>query len=460
MEIKQHLRLTQQLVMTPQLQQAIKLLQLSQLELINVIKQELETNPLLEEVKEDNGQEILENLEEEQGLSGFDWENYLNDFNLKESGLEIERREEDTASWENFVSKSPSLTDYLLWQLYLSDLTERERKLGEIIIGNLDNNGYLKASIEDLAKQASVDKEQAAQILYKIQQFDPIGVAARDLKECLLLQVRHLGIDNPVVEKIIKHHLHRLGKKDLKGIARILKVPIEEVKEAVKIILSLEPKPGRLYSDETPIYIIPDVYVYKMDNDFVVVLNEEKLPQLRINDYYRVLAKDNDLPSSVREFIQNKFRAAIWLIKSIRQRQKTLYQVACSIFKFQREFLDKGVSHLRPLILKDVAEDLGLHESTVSRVTSNKYAQTPHGLFELKFFFNPGINAGQNSVASASVKENIREIIEAEDPRAPYSDKEIVALLYKRGIKIARRTVSKYRESMGILPSNQRRKII
>lgn len=459
MEIKQQLRLTQQLIMTPQLQQAIKLLQLSQLELINTIKQELETNPLLEEIKENEVLQPSERPMEEKRLWEY-WESYLSESSLKEAGLERERKEE-TASWENFVSKDPSLTDYLIWQLYLSNLTETEKKIGQLIIGNLDRDGYLKTSIEDLAKQGDAPIEKVRHVLHKIQELEPIGIAARDLKECLLLQIRHLGIENPLVKELINHHLHRLGKRDLKGIARILKVPLGEIKAAVKVILGLEPKPGRLYSDEAPIYIMPDLYVYKMGDEFVVVLNEDRLPKLQINNYYRVLANNYNLPSNAREFIQNKFKAAVWFIKSIRQRQRTLYQVACSIFKFQREFLEKGIACLRPLTLKEIAEDIELHESTVSRITTNKYAQTPYGLFELKFFFNPGINAAHNSlVASASVKEDIRGIIKGEDPMVPYSDKEIADLLYRKGIKIARRTVSKYRESMRILPSSQRKKMV
>ncbi len=459
MELKQQLRLTQQLIMTPQLQQAIKLLQLSQLELVNTIKQELEANPLLEEVKENEVLQPSERSMEEKRLWEY-WENYLRGSGLKEAGLERERKEE-TASWENFVSKPPSLTDYLIWQLYLSNLTETEKRIGQLIIGNLDRDGYLKTSIEDLAKQEDAPIEEVRHVLHKIQELEPIGIAARDLKECLLLQIRHLGIENPLVKELINHHLHRLGKRDLKGIARILKVPLEEIKVAVKVILGLEPKPGRLYSDEAPIYIMPDLYVYKMGDEFVVVLNEDRLPKLQINNYYRILANDYNLPSNAREFIQNKFKAAVWFIKSIRQRQRTLYQVACSIFKFQRKFLEKGIGRLRPLTLKEIAEDIELHESTVSRITTNKYAQTPYGLFELKFFFNPGINAAHNSlVASASVKEDIRGIIEGEDSMVPYSDKEIADLLYRKGIKIARRTVSKYRESMRILPSSQRKKMV
>lgn len=465
MELKQQLRISQQLVMTPQLQQAIKLLQLSRLELLNTIKQEIETNPILEDenelaevmtTKTDEEKAEAKKLEELVEI----WEQYTQDAYLKE-GAAYEREEREESSWENLITKGPSLTEHLLWQLRLSNMTEREKHIAHFIIGNLNEDGYLKSSLEELTLQAEATSQEVERVLKKVQEFDPIGVAARDLKECLLLQVRHFKVDNPLVEIIINNYLPFLERKDLKGIARRLKLPLEEIKKAVEVILQLEPKPGRGYSSENPIYIVPDVYVYKVENDFVIVLNEEGLPKLRINRYYQRLMSEDNLSDKVREFLHNKFKSATWLLKSIHQRQRTLYRVACSIFKFQRGFLEKGIEHLRPLILKDVADDLGLHESTVSRVTTNKYVQTPHGLFELKFFFNTGINDTSGmSLGVESIKAKIKEIIASEDARKPYSDKKIAAILKEKGINIARRTVAKYRESMGILPSNQRKKII
>ncbi|MCD6319916.1 MAG: RNA polymerase factor sigma-54 [Candidatus Desulfofervidaceae bacterium] len=467
MELKQHLRLTQQLVMTPQLQQAIKLLQLSRFELLNTIKQEMETNPILEDENEIELTEIsiIQSGEEKEETRKLEelveiWEQYTQDVYLKEGGV-YEREEKEEATWENLVTKGPSLTEHLLWQLRLSDMTEKEKYIARFIIGNLNEDGYLRSSLEELALQTETTAQEVEKVLKKVQEFDPIGVAARDLKECLLLQVKYFKIDNPLVETIINDYLPFLEKRDLKGIARSLKLPIEEIKKAVELILHLEPKPGRQYSSENPIYIIPDVYVYKVENDFVIVLNEESLPKLRINKYYQKLMSEDNLPDKVRVFLHNKFKSATWLLKSIHQRQRTLYRVAYSIFKFQRDFLEKGIEHLRPLILKDVADDLGIHESTVSRVTTNKYVQTPHGLFELKFFFNAGINDVSGSfLAVESIKAKIKEIIASENPKKPYSDEKIAAILKEKGINIARRTVAKYRETMGILSSNQRKKLL
>jgi len=464
LELKQHLKLTQQLVMTPQLQQAIKLLQLSRLELLNTVKQEMETNPILEDEDEPAPITTLEEQEsraEEKKLKELAeiWEQYSQDAYLKESGIS-KKEEKEELPWENIISRKPSLAEHLIWQLNLSYLNDKEKEIGHYIIGNLDEDGYLKASLEEIAAWTGTTPEKVEEVLKRIQEFDPVGVAARDLKECLLLQVKSFKIDVPWVKEIIENHLNFLQKKDLKGLAKRLNAPLDEVKKATQVILGLEPKPGREYNTETPIYIVPDVYVYKVEDDFVVVLNEDGFPKLHINEYYRRLMFETQLSNKVREFLQNKFKSAVWLIKSIHQRQKTLYKVSCSIFKFQRDFLEKGVKHLRPLILKDVADDVGLHESTVCRITANKYAQTPHGIFELKFFFNTGINTSSGNILSAeSIRAKIREIIASEDPKKPYSDQKIVQILKQQGIDIARRTVAKYRESMGILSSSQRKKI-
>ncbi|MGC1403420.1 MAG: RNA polymerase factor sigma-54 [Thermodesulfobacteriota bacterium] len=475
LEIKQQLRLSQQLIMTPQLQQAIKLLQLSRLELQENLHQELEANPVLEEV----GTEELEPSQTEKSAEGseveaedrraevtigekafedMDWDNYLNDYYTPKSEDISEDR--DIPSYENLVSKKTSLTDHLMWQLSLSNLTPTEEKVGSEIIGNLDANGYLMSSLEEIAQSTVQEVALVEKVLLRIQEFDPLGVASRDLKECLLIQARHLILPNPWVELIIKDHLASLETKNYPAIARALQAPMEEIIPAIEIILQMDPKPGRLYSDEESQYISPDIFVYKMGEEVHIVLNEDGLPRLRINAFYKkALSQRGAVSETTRDYIQEKLRSAIWLIKSIHQRQRTIYRVAESIFKFQRDFLDYGVSHLKPLILKDVAEEVQMHESTISRVTTNKYVHTPQGIFELKFFFNSSLaGADGETVASESVKERIRLLTAQEDPARPLSDQELTELLLKENIHIARRTVAKYREALGILPSNRRKK--
>jgi RNA polymerase sigma-54 factor len=388
-----------------------------------------------------------------------DWDNYLNDYYVPRSEDISEDR--DVPSYENIVSKKTSLVDHLMWQLSLSNLTPPEEGVGSEIIGNLDVNGYLMASLEEITQSSGQEMAVVEKVLRRIQEFDPLGVASRDLRECLLIQTRHLGHLNPWVEGIIQDHLHSLETKNYHAIARALQAPIEEIIPAIEIILALDPKPGRPYSDEEAQYISPDIYVFKIGEEIHIVLNEDGLPRLRINAFYKqALSQRGAVSETTREYIQDKLRSAIWLIKSIHQRQRTIYRVAESIFKFQREFLDKGVSHLKPLILKDVAEEVQMHESTISRVTTNKYVHTPQGIFELKFFFNSSLSgANGESVGSESVKEKIRQLIAQEDPLHPLSDQELTEILLKDNINIARRTVAKYREALGALPSNKRKKI-
>jgi RNA polymerase sigma-54 factor len=327
-----------------------------------------------------------------------------------------------------------------------------------LIIGNLDLAGYLKEpSIEEIAEEAEVPVERADAVLRRIQTFDPVGVAARSLQECLLVQAQHAGVDDPILTRIITDHLGNLEKKNYQAIARDLKEPIEEIYEAAKVIQQLDPRPGREYTTEEPQYITPDVFVHKVGDKYFVVPNDDGLPKLKISGFYRSAL--NGSPKA-REYIQDKLRSAQWLIRSIQQRQRTIVKVTESIIKFQREFFDKGIAHLKPLILRDVAEDINMHESTISRVTTNKYVHTPQGIFELKFFFNSGISRTDgDEVASEAVKTKIKQIIAAEDLRHPYSDQKIVELLKDQGIDIARRTVAKYREQLGILSSSKRKKI-
>ncbi len=473
LEIKQNLKLSQQLIMTPQLQQAIKLLQLSRLELIDLVQQEMQENPVLEEAPEDyqseetqaeNGEDKLEQeLTEDKPAaeidtkSDIDWENYLENYSASSYSASYE--DEERPSFESTLTRKTSLTDHLLWQLKLAQMTPEEEAIASLIIGNLDDDGYLQADIAEIAAQERVAVEVAERVLKKVQAFDPIGVAARNLQECLLLQAYHLGLKGSLAEQILLRHLPNLENKNYNAIAKDLGVTLQEVIDAVRIIASFEPKPGRPYASDEPQYITPDIYVHKVGDDYIVVLNEDGMPKLRISSFYRnaLHAQGADV---AKEYIQEKLRSAVWLIRSIHQRQRTIYKVTKSIIKFQREFFDKGVAYLKPLVLRDVAEDIQMHESTISRVTSNKYVHTPQGVFELKFFFNSSINRTDgDSIASQSVKDKIRQIVASENPRKPYSDQKIVEILKQADIDIARRTVTKYREMMGILSSTQRKRL-
>jgi len=476
LELRQQLKLTQQLIMTPQLQMAIKLLQLSRLELLETVNQELEENPALEEVQESLPEERTEEpaadtppevemdakevTVEEKISDDIDWSNYLDEYNsVGRTSYESENR--DAPRYEAFVSKKESLDDHLIWQLAMSLPEDKDREIGSLIIGNLNKDGYLDVPLEQIAATAEAPVEHVESLLELIHTFDPIGIAARSLGECLLIQARHLGVDTPLVVAIVNDHLNHLENKNYKAISRALKVKYDDVVAAVNIIRSLEPRPGRQYSDETPQYIIPDIYVYKVDDDFVVVLNDDGMPKLRVNSLYRKsLSKGEKLPGDAESFIQDKMRSAAWLIKSIHQRQKTIYKVMESILKYQRPFFEKGIAYLKPMVLRDVAQDIEMHESTISRVTTNKYTYTPQGLFELKYFFNSSIRKSHGGeIASASVQQKIKDIIANENPRKPYSDDKIATLLKEANISIARRTVAKYREILGVLPSNKRKQI-
>lgn len=479
-EIKQNLKLTQQLVMTPQLQQAIKLLQLSRMELLDLIRQEVKENPILDESvdgsAENNDQEtqIAEEigLTKEEGASSdsgrdreFEWQDYLYQEARTPWEPSTSRESEEDESGQ-LIERSPGrkggLKEYLFEQLLLSPLDEADREMGELIIGSIDNNGYLTLSMEELGVLSGLSEQRIAPVLEEIQGFDPPGVAARDLKECLMLQLKETkGETKALVERILSDHLTDLATKKYYAIAKDLNASRQEVIEAVKIINSLEPKPGRAFSTEDPQYITPDLYVYKVEGEYVVILNDDGMPRLHINPFYRqVLANNHGFPDESKEYIQTKLRSAVWFIKSIYHRQNTLRNVMYSIIKFQREFFDKGIAYLRPLVLREVAEDIAMHESTVSRATNSKYVHTSHGIFELKFFFNSSINSvdGDN-VASESVKDMIRKIVARENPQAPFSDQAIVKILKTKNINIARRTVTKYREMMSILPSSKRRKV-
>ncbi|MCZ6625793.1 MAG: RNA polymerase factor sigma-54 [Deltaproteobacteria bacterium] len=486
LELRQVQKLAQQLVMTPQLQQAIKLLQLSRFELEELISEELQENPVLEEgppeEAEDTDKKQEANLEGEverpetmtelgttRELSAADkigtleWQDYMESHsNSVHGSLTAEAsREEDEGpfSWENTLTKKTSLEDHLVWQLRLSRLTEREETIGFYLIGNLDENGYLALPLEEVCQTTKAAPEEVETVLKRIQRFDPVGVAARDLRECLLIQLENLDLGSSLAARIVSDHLSQLETKRYENLARALGLSVEEVVAASHLIGSLEPKPARGFEEEEIRTIIPDVSVEKVDDEYVVFLNDEGVPRLRVSSLYRrMVGQEGGEEDQARQYLREKVRAATWLIKSIRQRQQTLYRVTQSIFKFQSDFLDHGVSHLKPMVLRDVAAEVGMHESTVSRATANKFVHTPQGLFELKYFFQSSLKVSNGEdVASESVKDKIRSIISTEDPRKPYSDQHIAVLLSQQAIDIARRTVAKYREAMRILPSSKRR---
>jgi RNA polymerase sigma-54 factor len=506
------LRLRQQLVMTPQLQQAIKILQLSLPELEAVVQNELEANPMLEPLDQsiaetaanaeqsdevtvaadgeplppepesvpadlDSGWETLVDTPpapavategadaatelRDPSLEKLDWREYLETYsnNWQDgelSGDDDERRQ----TWENSLTRKTSLEDHLIWQLRLSSLDPNEQRIGATIIYNLNEDGYLETPLEELAEQLETSVESVEAVLKRVQRFDPPGVAARDLRECLLTQLQNLGMEESLSARIVSHHLDLLEKHRYGEIAKAMGVGLDMVAEAARSIASLEPKPGRDYGGAEPTYIVPDVYIQKVGNDFVVTLNEAAVPRLRLANYYQRVLNDSAVEPDTKEYLQERLRSARWLVKSIYQRLQTIFKVANSIVKFQRPFFEHGISHLRPLVLKDVAEDIGMHESTISRATANKYAHTPQGIFELKFFFTSGVKAADGADVSAeTVKEKIRSLVASEGQDNPLSDQAIADILHKDQINIARRTVAKYRQALGILPSSRRKKL-
>jgi RNA polymerase sigma-54 factor len=503
MEIKQQLRLSQQLVMTPQLQQAIRLLQLSRLELIDEIRKELDANPVLADEEIDprarnsgdgkNGEVMMEpraadspamnsekaavsDLEkraDDKRVQEIDWEQFLENRTLQQALPSNRGGFEEMPPIEQNLTKSASLVDHLRWQLQMSDFTDQEKRFAELVMGNLEDNGFLDLkgterdngektpdlTIEDLAREVPIDPEDAECVLRDMQEWDPCGVCSRNLQECLHVQAEVYGYDDLELA-IIDKHLHNLEKHNYQAIARDLKITVEEVYEAVKQIQKLESRPARNFTetDDKTIAITPDVYVIKDGEKFVVSDNDRGVQRLYINE---TLTKQLLKDPQAKEFIGEKLRNAQWLIRAIEQRRKTIIRVTECIVEKQRDFFEKGVAFLKPMILRDVAETVGMHESTISRVTTNKYVHTPQGLFELKYFFNSSIRRmAEDDIASESVKQAIKKIIEEEDKQLPLSDQQIVELLAKRdGIQIARRTVAKYREMLGILSSSKRKKL-
>ena len=479
MEARLSLRQSQRVVMTPLLQQAIQLLQLSTLELQEVVQKELLENPLLEEMPVDGAEtpeagEATPSAEAtpaptvepitvdppptaERQTDDLPFDPISVMFDEPEERSLVAQEEREDLPFENMVRSVSSLADHLEEQLRFVTEDPAARRIGAEIIGNLDEDGYLRAELEEIAQRCAATPEEVERVLTEmIQKFDPIGVGARTISECLLLQLRSNPPVDPVSVEIVERHFEDLSRRRYADIARALKLSADRIMESVEEIMALEPKPGRRFGGNDSRYIVPDVFVYKLGSDYTVVLNEEGIPRLRVNSLYRSLLRSSG--DEARQYVEQKLRSALWLIKSVDQRQRTLRKVTQSIVKFQREFLDKGLPYLRPLSLRDVGEDISMHESTISRVTTNKYVETPQGLFELKFFFHSGIASGDGEmVSSVSVKKMIQDLLGNEDATKPLSDQEVAGILKGRGLTIARRTVAKYREELGILPSHQRR---
>lgn len=501
MEARLVQKLSQSLLMTPQLQQAIKLLQLGRVEYLEAIEKELLENPILEEVREDgrefnddsspnskpeteiiqfdgssdnsgddftnNSSEAFSALDQVDTTAPsaseptMDWEGFVDSFTDYQGAATPKglMDHEDKPSYEGSTSSQETLCEHLVSQIRFADVDEKTQYIATFIIGNLDNNGYLLSDHQELADEAQCSMAEFNETLEFVRSLEPAGVAAKDLKECLLLQLEFADLKGSLAYQIVSEHLEKLEKRKLDVIAKAEKVSLEEVKKAVDIIRKLEPHPGRNFSEDTARYVTPDVYVQKVAGEYVLNLNEEGMPKLRVNPYYLGLLK-NELGDAAqnKEYLADRLKAAAWLIRSDMQRKQTILKVAESIVKFQRPFLDHGISRLRPLVLKDVADDIGMHESTVSRVTSNKYMHTSQGVFELKFFFTTGIKTAGGDVSASSIRDRIKTIIAQETQSKPVSDQEIVDILNKEKIDIARRTVAKYRETLGIEPSSQRKK--
>ncbi|MDR3155317.1 MAG: RNA polymerase factor sigma-54 [Deltaproteobacteria bacterium] len=490
MELHLTQKQTQTMVMTPQLQQAIKLLQMNHIELTEEITNEMMSNPLLELTSPgDSAEGAAENsledpdwdrspakaseagdaaefaeaagVPEEKVREEIDWENYLEEYSSGPStALASGSHEtpEETPGFESFTAAKTSLTDHLeaQWRFVARDRADFLR--GVYLIGNLTDKGYLAGSVADLAGPAGASEADLEDTLRRVQLLDPPGIAARDIPECLLIQLANMDLTYSPAAEICRKHLKLLEKKDLPGLCKALQCTEAQVKEALATLKRLNPFPGLAFSIADPVYVTPDVYIRKVGDEYMITLNEDGMPKLKFSSAYRRLLADKSAPDDTRKYLNDKLKGATFLIRSIHQRQRTIYRVTESIFRFQREFLDFGVEHLKPLVLRDVADDLGFHESTISRVTTNKYVDTPRGVFELKYFFDSPISRFQGeSLSSESVKNRIRLIIGAEDPKKPLSDQRIVEILRGANIDIARRTVAKYREILGLGSSSDRR---
>ena len=465
-------RLSQRLILTPSLQQAIKLLPLTTLELAEVLEQEVMENPLLEEepvqerlsADEMAQEEAKEEAERTDPLKEIDLEKFFEDY-MEDARAERRPRPSELPEMppiENTLTKAPDLYDHLLWQLHMSVSEELLLEIGECIVQNLDEDGMLQASVDEIANMGPYPNEEVVRALALVQSLDPPGVAARDLGECLRLQLRHLGLEGSPTDLMVRDHLKQLQTHQYAEIGKQMGLSPEEVSHHLEVIKRLDPKPGGKHSPDRSTYVVPDVYVVKEGDDYKIILNDDGLPRLRISPTYKRMLdqKDGDAAEETRNYVKDKLRSALWLLKSVDQRQRTIYKVAESIVRHQRGFLDGGIAPRRLLVLRDVATDIGMHESTVSRVVANKYVHTPRGVHELRFFFHSGIMSSMGeAISSVTIKDKIRKMIEAEEPAHPLSDSRIADVLGQDGLPLARRTVAKYREELRIPPSNLRKSV-
>lgn len=469
---------TQKLVMTPELIQAIQILQFNTQELEGYIEEQLLVNPILEidsqtpeensSAKEDTYEsgEYEKDYEKERELTTdknheeIDWAEHFKEREYDDISYKQEYSgESKDYSLEQFVSTEITLTEHLMFQLQFAPLKRSCRAVAKYMIEGLDENGYLTSSLEEIAQHFSISPERVDVVLQAIQGFEPVGVGARDLKECLKIQLYHQGEDDEITTAIVDNYLEDLAGNRLSAIAKALNVSVKEIQEACDIIKSLEPKPGRQFgSSQETRYIVPDVTVEKIDGEYIIIVNESSAPRLTVSHYYQRMLIDSDKESNISKFLSGRLNSALWLIKSIEQRRQTIFNVVQAIVKYQVDFFDYGPKHLKTMTLKQIADEVGIHESTVSRSINGKYMQSPRGLYELKYFFTSGVSgsAGEG-IASGSIKTFIKEIVDSEEPKSPYSDQAMVEMLGERGIDISRRTVAKYRDEMGV-PSSSKRK--
>jgi len=459
--------LGQHLVMTPKLQQAIKLLQVPALELQQMLKQELMTNPMLEEPDENEDLESEETVEDvlddddgelKTREEEIDWDRYLRDgfeYSVRDSG-EHEEREE---GFERVPVSKSTLEEYLLSQLRMATASDEDTKIGEFIIGSLNGDGFLTISPDEIASLLSTDLEKVEKVLALIKTFDPAGVGASDLRECLLIQLAQEGQEGSLAWRLVNDYFDELIQRRYPEIARKLKMDVADIQTAEEVIGKLDPRPGSRYAAEEPRYIVPDLIVEKVDDDYVVQLNDRNVPRLRISRAYKdIITGAKARSKKEHEYVKDKLNSAVWLIKTIDQRRRTMIKVMEEILEVQREFFDKGIEHLKPLTLQQIASRVDMHESTVSRVTNSKYVQTPRGVFELKYFFSTGLKTDNGEEASSrKIKARIAEIIDKEDKRKPLSDQAIATMLKEDGFRVARRTIAKYRDKLGVLPARMRK---